>query len=135
MARDPHCATSWSVRKKSFVRSLVTVQGRYRTECNATAFACMSPFGTSATNFSLGPDVSLRDEAEVGRAAEFAVSVENDPISDTVLRASRNGAGDEIAHTCAQARTGPQSNVSENPVRSLLRGFLFFMASTTEPHL
>jgi hypothetical protein len=32
-----------------------------------------------ATNFSLGPDVRFRDEAEVGRAAEFTVSVENDP--------------------------------------------------------
>jgi hypothetical protein len=30
-----------------------------------------------ATNFSLAPDVSFRDEAEVGRAAEFTVSVEN----------------------------------------------------------
>jgi hypothetical protein len=32
-----------------------------------------------ATSFSLGPDVSFRREAEVGRAAEFAASVENDP--------------------------------------------------------
>ena len=32
-----------------------------------------------ATNFSLGPDVSFRGEAEMGRAAEFAASVENDP--------------------------------------------------------
>jgi hypothetical protein len=32
-----------------------------------------------ATNFSLGPDVSFQGEAEVGRAAEFAASVENDP--------------------------------------------------------
>jgi hypothetical protein len=32
-----------------------------------------------ATNFSLGPDVTFRGEAEVGRAAEFAASVENDP--------------------------------------------------------
>ena len=32
-----------------------------------------------ATNFSLGPDVSFWGEAEVGRAAEFAASVENDP--------------------------------------------------------
>jgi hypothetical protein len=31
-----------------------------------------------ATNFSLGPDVSFRGEAEVGWAAEFAASVEND---------------------------------------------------------
>ena len=30
---------------------------------------------TFATNFSLGPDVSFREEAEVDRAAEFAVSV------------------------------------------------------------
>ena len=30
-----------------------------------------------ATNFSLGPDVSFRSEAEVGRAAEFAASIEN----------------------------------------------------------
>jgi hypothetical protein len=33
---------------------------------------------TIATNFSLGP-VSFRGEAEVGRAAESATSVENDP--------------------------------------------------------
>jgi hypothetical protein len=32
-----------------------------------------------ATNFSVGPDVSFRREAEVGRPAEFAASVENDP--------------------------------------------------------
>jgi hypothetical protein len=32
-----------------------------------------------ATNFSFGPDVSFWGEAEVGRAAEFAASVENDP--------------------------------------------------------
>jgi hypothetical protein len=32
-----------------------------------------------ATNFSLGPDVIFRGEAEVGRAAEPAASVENDP--------------------------------------------------------
>ena len=31
------------------------------------------------TNFSLGPDVSFWGEAELGRAAEFAASVENDP--------------------------------------------------------
>jgi DNA-binding response OmpR family regulator len=30
------------------------------------------------TNFSLGPDVSFRGEAEVGRAAEPSASVEND---------------------------------------------------------
>ena len=32
-----------------------------------------------APNFSLGPDVSFRREAEVGRAAEPSASVENDP--------------------------------------------------------
>ena len=32
-----------------------------------------------AINFSLGPDVSFRDEGEVDGAAEFAVSVANDP--------------------------------------------------------
>ena len=32
----------------------------------------------NATNFSSGPDVSFWGEAEVGRAAEFAGSVEND---------------------------------------------------------
>jgi hypothetical protein len=32
-----------------------------------------------ATNFSLGPDVGFRGEAEVGQAAEPAASVENDP--------------------------------------------------------
>jgi hypothetical protein len=35
-----------------------------------------------ATNFSLGPHVSFRGEAEVGRAAEPAASVENGPSSD-----------------------------------------------------
>jgi len=33
----------------------------------------------SRPNFSLGTDVSFRGEAEVGRAAESAASVENDP--------------------------------------------------------
>jgi len=37
-------------------------------------------FWPFATNFSLGPDVSFRDEAEVDRAAEFAVSVANDAV-------------------------------------------------------
>jgi hypothetical protein len=47
-----------------------------------------------ATNFSLGPDVSLRDEAEVDRAAEFAVSVENDPSATwAVHRSSRYSDG------------------------------------------
>ena len=32
-----------------------------------------------ATNFSLGPDVSFGGETEVGRAAEPAASLENDP--------------------------------------------------------
>jgi hypothetical protein len=32
-----------------------------------------------ATNFSLAPDVSFWGEADLGRAAEFAASVENDP--------------------------------------------------------
>jgi len=32
----------------------------------------------SATDFSLGPDVSFRGEAEVGRATESAASVESD---------------------------------------------------------
>jgi hypothetical protein len=35
-----------------------------------------------ATNFSLGPDVSFRAEAEVRRAADFAASVENGPIAN-----------------------------------------------------
>jgi hypothetical protein len=49
---------------------------------------CGSPgFGLFfATNFSLGPDVSFWGEAEVGRAAEFAASVENDPKSSFASR-------------------------------------------------
>ena len=39
-----------------------------------------------ATNLSLGPDVSFRGEAEVGRAAEPAASVENDPLGDILIR-------------------------------------------------
>jgi hypothetical protein len=31
------------------------------------------------TNFLFGPDVSFRSEAEVGRAVQFAASVEDDP--------------------------------------------------------
>jgi hypothetical protein len=38
----------------------------------------MSGYGPSATNFSLGPDVSFRGEAEVGQAAESAALVENE---------------------------------------------------------
>jgi hypothetical protein len=37
-----------------------------------------------ATNFSLGPDVSFRGEAEVGRAAEPAATVEKDPTRTSV---------------------------------------------------
>ena len=39
-----------------------------------------------ATNFSSGLDVSFRGEAEVGRAAEFAASVENDPTATLSVR-------------------------------------------------
>ena len=35
-----------------------------------------------ATNFSLAPDVSFWGEADLGRAAEFAASVENGPNGD-----------------------------------------------------
>ena len=41
-----------------------------------TAYVAVWPI---ATNFSLGPDVSFRGEAEVGRAAEPSASVESDP--------------------------------------------------------
>jgi hypothetical protein len=41
-----------------------------------------SESGPFATNFTLGRDVSFWGEAEVGRTAEFAASVENDPLSD-----------------------------------------------------
>ena len=37
-----------------------------------------------ATNFSSGPEVSFRGEAEVDPAAEFAASVENDPSQTLV---------------------------------------------------
>jgi hypothetical protein len=47
-----------------------------------------------ATNFSLGPEVSFRDEAEVDRAAELAVSVENDPSRPSAARfAAMQNAG------------------------------------------
>jgi len=45
-----------------------------------------SAVGPSRPNFSLGPDVSFRGEAEVGRAAESAASVENDPGCVKTLR-------------------------------------------------
>jgi hypothetical protein len=40
-----------------------------------------------ATNVSLGPDVSFRGEAEVGRTAESGASVENDsrPATSSML--------------------------------------------------
>ena len=41
----------------------------------------MSQFGPIATNFSSAPDVSFWGEADLGRAAEFAASVENDPTA------------------------------------------------------
>jgi hypothetical protein len=41
--------------------------------------------GPSRPNFSLGPDVSFRGEAEVGRAAGFAATVENDPYATSLL--------------------------------------------------
>jgi hypothetical protein len=52
----------------------------------ASPHALSEPSGAGARpvhpirdQFSLGPDGSFRGEAEVGRAAEFAASVENDP--------------------------------------------------------
>jgi hypothetical protein len=41
-----------------------------------------------ATNFSLAPDVSFWGEADLGRAAEFAASVENDPKAAWTGRAT-----------------------------------------------
>jgi hypothetical protein len=48
----------------------------------------MSLTGHLATNFSLGPDVSFRDEAEVGRAAEFAAPSANDAVDGAPSAAS-----------------------------------------------
>ena len=42
-----------------------------------------------ATNFLLGPDVSFRGEAEVGRAAEPAASVEDDPNATSARHSTR----------------------------------------------
>jgi hypothetical protein len=47
---------------------------------------------TIATNFSLGPDVSFRGEAEVGQAAESAALVENDPTRPLAARLRCNAA-------------------------------------------
>ena len=43
-------------------------------------------FWPIATNFSLAPDVSFWGEADLGRAAEFAASVENDPMPTSALQ-------------------------------------------------
>ena len=51
----------------------------------APAQVCLWPI---ATNFLLGPDVSFRGEAEVGRAAESAASVENDAVDGAHSTAS-----------------------------------------------
>ena len=48
------------------------------SQSNETATCAI---GSIAANFSLGPDVSFRSEAEVGRAVEPADSVENDPTA------------------------------------------------------
>jgi hypothetical protein len=47
-------------------------------------------FWPIATNCSLGPDVSFWGEAEVDRAAEFAASVENDPVPTSICRFFRD---------------------------------------------
>ena len=48
----------------------------------------MSP-PVNATNFLLGPDVSFRGEAEVGREAEPAASVETDPLYGPAVRSKK----------------------------------------------
>jgi hypothetical protein len=60
-----------------------------RTDLGAPGGEIPPGDSTIATNFSLGPDVSFRGEAEVGWAAEFAASVENDP--------ERTCAGSQLA--------------------------------------
>ena len=47
-------------------------------------------------NFSLGPDVSFRGEAEVGRAAESAASVESDPERTSACFRRSGGNGPRI---------------------------------------
>jgi hypothetical protein len=59
---------------------------------NKTADFCCWPV---ATNFTLRPDDSFRRKAEVGRAAEPAASVENDPTAtstDTITFPRRGRA-------------------------------------------
>ena len=57
-----------------------------RTDLGAPGGEIPPGDSTVATNFSFGPDVSFRGEAEVDRAAEFAASVENDPGCVKTLR-------------------------------------------------
>ena len=48
----------------------------------------MSPIGPSRPIYSSGFDVSFWDEAEVSRAAQFATSVENDPLLPSAIQSS-----------------------------------------------
>ena len=61
-----------------------------------------------ATNFSLAPDVSFWDEAEVGRAAEPVASVENDPFvwSDRALQENFADLAGAVLHQCIRPLIG-----------------------------
>ena len=54
-----------------------------------------------ATNSSLGLDVSLWGEAEVGRAAKFAASVENDPQATLAIGQPQLHVQKQIRHISA----------------------------------
>ena len=61
---------------------------------------CEVCFWPIATNFLLGPDVSFRGEAEMGREANPANSVENDPKATSArdrrtLTSTIKSAGDD----------------------------------------
>ena len=75
------------IRRSSLIGSCAMETAEHREPCESRGSRTDlgAPGGeippgdsTMATNFSLGPDVSFRGEAEVGRAAKPAASVEND---------------------------------------------------------
>ena len=77
---------------------LPTVEHREPCESRGSRTVLGAPGGeippgdsSIATNLSLAPDISFWGEADLGRAAEFAASVENGPKGDIAGSFSASG--------------------------------------------
>ena len=68
---------------------------------------CMSPFVARHDPLLIGPDISFRDEAEMGRAAESAASVENGP---------------QVGHRGTRSSLQRRLSKGQTPIDNIARG-------------